>query len=212
MSDKRFLLGYGERLTDPVAAPGGGGGPEEPYTLGESFGRLSPMLAGAAQALDALPSLACPLDHTVIEVTLHPQWVAKSYHPQQLIRQWRLRQVGSRPVSVRPERWTRQSDPVLSPSARLFLAGRRTDLRAWSSAMTARVPDMDNQVRRIESISAPLPQERLRTGGRTSGTGIAEIVLHASADKEDDFIVQGFEAFAQSLGYEPVMDCLFQGL
>lgn len=105
----RFFLGYGERLTERVAPPGGGGGSPPAYTFDEAVFRLRPMVRGAAETLEALPVRACPRDEAVGVVTLHPQWMAKSYHPQQLLDEYQLRQVGSRPVLVQPEKWTRST-------------------------------------------------------------------------------------------------------
>lgn len=102
----RFFLGYGERLTTRIAAPGGGGGTEPAYSFDEAVGRLLPMLAGTTLILDALPADACPGGEAVGVVTLHPQWMAKSSHPQTLLNEYELRQVGSRPVAVQPDRWT----------------------------------------------------------------------------------------------------------
>ncbi len=121
----RFFLGYGERLTERVAPPGGGGGSDLAYTFEEAVRRLQPMVHDAGVTLGALPNTACPRNEAVGVVTLHPQWMAKSYHPQQLLDEYQLRQVGSRPVRVQPEKWTRQADPELTASTELYLAGKR---------------------------------------------------------------------------------------
>jgi len=206
MTEPRFLLGHGERLTAPVAPPGGGGIGEEPYSLTEAIDRLAPMLDHTVQLLDSLPTLACPENDTVIDITLHPQWIAKSYHPQQLLQQWHLRQVGSRPVVVQPEKWTRKSEPDPVPSMRLFVAGKRSDIHAWASAMDKSSPLIDSRIRKIEQIQAPVPTERLRHGTTTANPDLLEVVLHASANESDGFIVRGFEAYAAQLGYQAVLD------
>src|SRR4051794_5728155 len=105
MPDPRFFLGHGERLTSRVAAPGGGGPTELPYTFHHAVSRLAPMVNAAALELDVLPAVACPGDEAVGVLTLHPQWIAKSYHPQQLLDEYGLRQVGSRPTTIAPEQW-----------------------------------------------------------------------------------------------------------
>ncbi len=100
----RFFLGYGERLTNRVAPPGGGGSTEPAYSFEEAVTRLTPMLQEVTSTLADLPALAAPGDEAVGVVTLHPQWMAKTYHPQQLLNSYELRRVGSRPVPVTPDR------------------------------------------------------------------------------------------------------------
>ena len=77
----RFLLGYGERLTERVAAPGGGNPTVPAYTFEEAIARLNPMLSVTSENLIALPNQACPNDEAVSVLTLHPQWIAKSSSP-----------------------------------------------------------------------------------------------------------------------------------
>ena len=128
----RFFLGYGERLTERVAPPGGGGGSPPAYTFGEAVFRLRPMVQGAVETLEALPANACPRDEAVGVVTLHPQWMAKSYHPQQLLNEFELRQVGSRPVLVQPEKWIEEHSAGTGCQAQsLYLAGKRTSFARW---------------------------------------------------------------------------------
>lgn len=208
----RFLLGYGERLTAAVAPPPRGGGGDLAYTLDEAVRRLAPMAAATSTDLNNLPSDACPNDEAVAVVTLHPQSLAKSYYPQRLFDQFSLRQVGSRPVNVRPEKWTRQGEPEPCPSNDLFIAGPRQSFTQWAQVLDAAQPAITDQIRRIESIRAPQVAERLR--GLPSGISIdesgdsvlIEVVLHASADPSADYIVFAFEEYADSLGASPSLD------
>src|SRR5471030_809641 len=108
MADPRFFLGHGERLTSRIPPPGGGQGTTPAYTFEYAIARLAPLVGGVARELDTLPAEACPEDQAVGVVTLHPQWVAKSYHPQQLLDEYALRQVGSRPTTIQPERWSKK--------------------------------------------------------------------------------------------------------
>ena len=58
----RFLIGFGERLTEPVSPPLGGGGKPSPYSEEEARERLRPQVQRAARAANQLPSAACPND------------------------------------------------------------------------------------------------------------------------------------------------------
>lgn len=210
----RFLLGYGERLTERVSPPGGGGGPEPPYELGEAVANLTPMVAETASKLSSLPSGACPHGQAVGILTLHPQAIAKSYHPRQLLEQLNLRQVGSRPVQIQPKKWTRKAVPAPTPSTELFVAGNRASFASWADTLgesASRLPGpASDQLRRLETVRAPDVGDRYRGpefDSRERGQEILlEVVLHASNSSESQFVVAAFEQYAISLDARPEMD------
>jgi hypothetical protein len=199
----RFFLGYGERLTERVAPPGGGGGSDPAYSFDEAVVRLRPMVVSAVHDLQALPENACPLDEAVGVITLHPQWMAKSYHPQQLINEYQLRQVGSRPVSVQPEKWTRQAEPQAAPTTDLYLAGKREAFTRWATELENSPQGISDQIRRVENVHAPRPEERLRglelDVASHARSILLEVVLHASDSPNDQYILAGFDSYARSL-------------
>ena len=202
--EPRFLLGYGERLTARVDPPGGGRAPEAPYSFDQAVERLRPEVAEASSELYSLPDAACPGNEAVGIITLHPQGLAKSYHPQRLLNAYNLRQVGSRPVEVTPDEWTRQGDPEPSPSTELYVAGDRASFAQWSRDMSdspGRVPDA---IQRIEAVRAPSAADRYRHVDRAPSTSnglLLDLVLHASAQSSE--ILRGFRDFADSLGFVP---------
>ena len=56
MADElKFLLGFGERLTEPVPPPGGGNATKSPYTGDEARDRLVPLLSSTSDAFGELP-------------------------------------------------------------------------------------------------------------------------------------------------------------
>ncbi len=207
----RFLLGYGERLTQRIAPPGGGAGTDPAYTFDEAVARLRPMVAAVSAELSALPAGACPDNQAVGVITLHPQWMAKTSHPQQLLNMYDLRQLGSRPLSIRPDAWTRQSDPEESASSELYVAGSRETFRAWSSDLLDRPAAVHQQIRRVESVRAPSALDRLRNIEPSGGSDdreplLLEVVLHASEGRRDEYILAGFSDYAASLGARPELD------
>lgn len=202
-NDERFLLGYGERLTGPVTAPHGGPPPGPAYEFDEAVQRLAPEVAGVRAALDALPSGACPDNEAVAIVTLHPQSLAKSYHPKRLLDHYNLRQVGSRPVEITPAKWTRQGEPAASHSTELYVAGDRRSFDLWSADFSEAPRRIPEAIQRIEQVRAPVESDRLRNIERArsaSGGLLLELVLHAAAT--DAYIVDSFAAFAESIGAE----------
>lgn len=205
----RFFLGYGERLTQRIAPPGGGGGTDPAYSFADAVRRLAPMVSTTSETLESLPALACPSDEAVGVVTLHPQWMAKSYHPQQLLNSYDLRQVGSRPVAVRPERWTRQGDPESMASTELYIAGNRESFHRWAEDLEEAPTRVSPQIRRLEQVRAPVPLERFRGAADREHADepiLLEVVLHAAEDVQDHYILAGFRAYAASLGARADLD------
>jgi hypothetical protein len=168
------------------------------------------MVRLAAVSLAELPNLACPNDEAVGVVTLHPQWIAKSYHPQQLLNAYELRQVGSRPVTITPEEWTRKGLPSELASSELYVAGSRGAFLRWAMELRQHPEDVSDQIRRVESVTAPSPVDRLRNlpsdGSRDGEEILLEVVLHAGEGPRDQFILSGFSEYAGSLGAEPDLD------
>src|SRR5947207_9892606 len=95
-----FLLAKGERLTTPTTPPGGGGPKKHPYSFEEAQARIKPLADATTRESDALPPIACPQDQAVAVITLHPAYLAKSYHPADLLNAGGLRPVGSRLSTV----------------------------------------------------------------------------------------------------------------
>lgn len=206
----RFFLGYGERLTTRIAPPGGGGGSEPAYTFDEAVARLLPLVREAASEIAALPDSACPNGEAVGVITLHPQWIAKSYHPQQLLRAYNLRQIGSRPVQIQPERWTRQDEPSDSASSELYVAGPRDSFQRWAQDLSTHSTLISSDIRRLEKVRAPKPSDRMRNilneGSENSEDILLEVVLHASDGELGQSILSGFATYAESLGVHPNFD------
>ena len=202
-TEERFLLGYGERLTGPVPAPHGGPPPGPAYEFEEAIQRLAPEVVQLSAALEGLPSDACPDNEAVAVVTLHPQSLAKSYHPKRLLDQYNLRQIGSRPVEVLPEKWTRKGEPELSHSTELYVAGDRQSFDQWAADFATAPLRIHEAIRRVENVRAPATSDRLRNldrAERSSRGLLVELLLHASAT--DGYIVEGFTEYATALGVE----------
>lgn len=210
----RFLLGYGERLTEGISPPLGGGGPEPPYELAEAIAHLTPMISDTASNLQSLPRAACPDGQAVGLLTMHPQAIAKSYHPRQLLEQINLWQVGSRPVQIEPKKWTRKIPPEPSPSTEIFVAGARDSFTSWANTLSQLAPYMPasaiDQLRRLEKVRAPTIEDRYRGPDLDRNAQdrelVLEVVLHASNSPDSQSIVAAFEQYALSLSVRPEMD------
>lgn len=200
-----FLLGFGERLTEPISSiPRNPGEKANPYTVEQARERLVPQLETVAADVARLPDAACPRDETVAAITLHPEFLAKSYYPAGLLEQHGLRAVGSRPAKVVPERWAKQDEPALSTTTEIFVAGDRRRFSAWAEELASQ-PQVSGDIVRIELVRLPTPAERLRSLPDESRV-LLEVALHANEHRASDYIVAGFEDYLVELGAEGQFD------
>lgn len=207
MADQgNFLLGYGERLTEPIAAPSRGAPLNLPYSIAEARAHLAPLIVTAASELDALPDAACPNDQGVALLTLHPQALSKTAFPSRLLREVGLETIGSRPSRVTPRAWSRVGEPRESESTTLFVAGARPDFRSWGREInhwTEATPGV-NDLAKLESLSACRAADRLREIPAEIDEPLLEVAIHANPDNSD--VLDSFEAYAAPLGMRPDFD------
>jgi hypothetical protein len=200
-----FLLGYGERLVENITIQRGGEGPKLPYSFSEARKRLAPQIQATARALADLPDAACPRDEAVALLTLHPQFLAKSYHPGSLLHDVDLEVIGSRPKAVKPEKWTRKKPAAEAPSTELYVAGPRSAFRSWAGAIEGWVPPHEAtraDLQKIEAVHAPTPEEKVQRIRSKSKSLFFEIGLHLSSAGSGAYILEAFARYADTLGVE----------
>ena len=218
----RFLIGYGERLTEPVPPPLGGGAAPPPYEPWQARTRLAPQFVEASDAAQQLPVAACPDDRVVSVMTLHPSFVAKSSFPARLLRAAGFESVGSRPRHVTPElnmHQTSDSDgnrmyearagTKQRPTTELFLESTRTDLRTWARHLQDEremLEPHEEDIVIVEQYRMPSSAERSRLPDRLPDEVPLEIVLHAAGGTRYGFVLEAFEAFAHALGVDVDLD------
>ena len=199
----RYIIGKGELLTYPIEPPGKNPGEKaHPYTLAQAKEALLPQIEAANKAFDALPAKACPGDLAVALLTLHPAYIAKSYFPRQLLHAAGLESLGSRTERVRPRRKATTGAPDEADTTQLFLAGKRSALRAFHQ-MAEQLPEGTREAlefARIESFAPLLAQARLRPF-RHKGADVFEVGLHVPSITGAEQLRSVFAAFAQGCGF-----------
>jgi hypothetical protein len=199
-----FLLGSGERLTEKVEVPSGGGDKNPPYAFSMARSRAENWLATSIASFDSLPSDAAPNDEVVGVLTLHPRYVSKSDFPRELLDVIGLRAVGSRIERVRPEQWGIEKHPDEAYTEALYVAGTRARLHQWQAQLprwsdTHKGADTLTHIERFGSYEA---SSKLRgLGEETDREGVLEVVLHNSGDQR---IVEAFAAYVLRHGGEPL--------
>ena len=222
VASPRFLIGYGERLTEPIRPASSGGGAPPPYEPGYARTRLAPQLVQAAEAAHDLPAVACPDGRVVSVMTLHPSFVAKSHFPARLLRAARLRSVGSRPHQVVPElsmhqttssdgtkRYEARPGTAERPTTELFLESTRAHLREWARHIqdsTEYLTSDEQGIVVVEQYRMPQRTERTRLPAELPSEVPLEVVLHAAGDVQFGFVLEAFEEFARRLDVEVELD------
>ena len=134
-----YLIGHGERLSEPIVLPHGGNKLKDIYTYEESRKRLQPELHAVIANLPRNPEIA-PDDVHVLQFVLHPKYLAKSYHPSGLIKMANLSLIGSKPIRITTSDASGR-DARLSRT--LLVAGHRQSLERFDSLLQNPVLDRD---------------------------------------------------------------------
>lgn len=199
----RYIIGKGEMLTYPIDPPRKKPGEKaHPYALAQAKEALLPQIEAASRSFDSLPAGACPGDLAVALMTLHPAYIAKSYFPRHLLQAAGLEPLGSRTQRVRPRRKATAHAPDEADTAQLFLAGRRSALRAFRRVAEQLTEDSREAIEfaQIESFAPLLAQARMRPP-RRRGTDVFEVGLHVPSLTGAEQLRSVFAAFAQGCGF-----------
>ncbi|HKP02856.1 MAG TPA: S8 family peptidase [Chthoniobacterales bacterium] len=139
---------------------------------------------------------------------MHPEFVAKSYFPGRLLQDVGLEAIGSRPTRARPAKWTRKGEPDVVETTDLFVAAPRAVFERWAHSLPewgeqqVSAPDLSH----IEAIRPQESTDRIQPINTTDERIFLEVVLHASADRRSEFIIEAFEAWLKSLDSMPLID------
>lgn len=202
--NQNFLLGNGEKLTNPITLPHSGGSKNHPYSVDEAKVRLSHQLQSTLQDINLLPSNACPRDEVVASITLHPAYLSKSYYPDSLLREVNLKTIGSKAAKITPEKVTNKNKNGLSVTSTLFVSGTKKAFQEWANSISScNKTSVLDDLRKIEMIKPFSSQDKIKQIKDTNEYMPFEVVLHASALEQDIYILKAFSDFAHSLGAVP---------
>lgn len=209
MVDKRnYLLGKGERLTEPVTPAGRKVDKVPPYTYEEARSRLAPMVEDALSELTSLPEATKPHGQVVSGIVLNPEYIAKSYYPAQVLRAYGLRAIGSKPVTITPEKRSRDRVPIEKPSTQLFVSGALGSFRRLLADLegAAVAEPVQDDLPALEQFKAINPESKIKGTIPDLAEVPLEVVLHASEFRQDLYIVEAFQSYLKSLGLESDLD------
>ncbi len=211
MSNRNFLLGRGERLAENVVVRSAAPDKQAPYTFFEARDRLQPMLHTAVQAVDDLPDAACPDDQAVVSLTLNPEYIAKSYYPQELLKNAGLETIGSKPRRITPKKKSKDREPEPAVTTELFVMGTRHALRTWQDTLpnlSVGTRPADDLVT-IEEILAPSPTNKIKGALPSDGDAMFEVVLHTSQPYGENRLLHQFRQYLREFGIDADLDQRF---
>lgn len=203
MAKTNFLLGKGERLTTNIEGIQGGGPKHHPYSFDEAKERVSTMLSETTSQVDQLPEDACPDDQTVISITLNPEYIAKSYYPQQLLNDVGAQVVGSKPRKVLPLRKSKGREPEEEITTEFFVKTSRSALRNWSNNIISwdGTTNSQNGIKTIEKLEPIYPSEKVIGDLPDDKLGLFEVVLHMNELEAVTGMLSVFENFLKNREY-----------
>lgn len=201
MAKINFLLGKGERLTENVRIIRGGDDKAAPYSFNEAKIRLLPMLQDVAQKIMDLPDDACPNDYAIATITMNPEYIAKSYHPGELLRAVGLEAVGSKPRQIIPAKRSKDREPENALTTELFVYGKRQAFLKWASEFQewSELQDGASQIIKIEEISFTNPSEKIKGLEERESTIVFEVVLHMNESMSEGFQLGNFKDYLSKL-------------
>lgn len=204
-SDKKFLLGRGERLTHNVHVSRSGGSKNPPYSLTAAIARMRRQVGSATEYAGALPPEACPGGKVVAEMTMHPRYISKSDFPTELCRAVGLEPVGGKSSYVIPDEWGVNSHPEGAVADTWYVSATREALRTWGDSLSASNAtwidheQASDELRSVERFLIPKSTDKVRHGADGASSHTYEVVLHA---EESTPVLEAFYAFAASVGAE----------
>src|SRR5689334_13166386 len=125
MAAPNYLIGFGERLVRTISLKQGGGEKAYPQTFDEALRVLASQWRSTDAAVASLPTLACPDGKSVISLTLHSSFLARSYYPSSFLGSIGLHAVGSRGRVVRSiglQRNDSKRDGLPVPAPEIYVA------------------------------------------------------------------------------------------
>lgn len=207
---RRALIGFGEKYRSDITIRHGFDVDARTfaYTPGEAASRLTTGFRATANDISTLPAAACPGDMAVAMITLHPESVAKSYFPGQLLRSLELDTIGSRVRRISPGAWSSTASKRRREAAtaaqgtdtiELYVAGPRKALLKWSSGIdpSALSDVAQTDLRIIEGIR-PLRAVENRLQLPRDGTLLKlEVALH---ECDGVNVLDAFSRYLTSIG------------
>ncbi|WP_437410957.1 S8 family peptidase [Serratia marcescens] len=191
---KKVVLGNGEKYAfDNVYRGRPTGDEPRPYPYSVASRRVSKKVSDTLKVAEKLPKEATPDDEIVTAVTLHPSFLAKSYYPTSLLKDYSLKSLGSKEVFVKPDAAVNKEQEKRPVSTSVYyLSGKKTSFeRLLSDIEKNTISEQSSlDLGKIEDITLFSSEQKIKKNIE-SGIHTYEVVLHlknSDTKKINDFI------------------------
>ena len=198
MKKNNFILGNGELLV--LKAPpkkNSGGKRQEVYTYEESAFRLHSQLEELLLYVNNLPNEATPQNKVIFSLYVHPAYIAKSHFPIEILKYISAQTVGSKPVEIVPSKQLPKQDKT---DTNLFyiLATKDNIKKLQDEIFSFEKTALRKDIQTIESLTPFYEEDKVKFSN-SSMEDEYEIVLHASGNPEDNYIVRDLNTYSKSI-------------
>ena len=202
MAATNIILGYGETLTQPFKLNKGSGTKKYPYHIAQQREWLGKQLDSLIASQQAHSRILKPRGESVAKFTLHPAFLAKTHHPNNLLKASGLRCVGSRSAHVVPRdvASSRQRAGETLFTAALFVAGPDEAFVRLKQLLFSSQTSQTQQKAfcRFEMMQEFAAADKNFAKQVDQVHASLEVVLHAAFQDSD--IVKAFATYVESLG------------
>lgn len=207
MNNRRPILSNTEKYSQKAQPQRKNQGNKKiPYSFPEARRRLFPKLKSTLQRSMSLPVEARPNNIVITKMTLHPAYLAKSFFPNSLFKEYNLRSLGSKEVFIHPEVQVTESKSDNISSSQYFVAGKEIDIIRLISDIESEHVEAEIQYdfAKFEDIDLIKREDKIVPSAYVSTPPVHvqqdlkyEIVLHASLHDED--VISSFISYVENL-------------
>lgn len=203
---KNFIIGYGETLTSKVEIKRGSGDKKHPYSISEARTRVQKKLSSIIGEISSKPAEECANGEVVVKFIQHPSYLAKSYYPKLLFKKYGMKDVGSKSIKVKPEKWAIKKHPEAGISSCIYVSATKERYKAMlSSLANEHIDDSTlDLIRTIEDISIFQSEEKIKSISHQGDVLTLEVAIHASNENRE--IIDYFGQYISLLGGEAKLD------
>ncbi|WP_282140331.1 S8 family peptidase [Cytobacillus oceanisediminis] len=187
MSDKEKeylpIIGYGEKMIEPVTKKGGFGETTFPRSYTQARDRIIKQVSVIKETMDKIPEEK-RMDEVVVTIRLNEKFLAKSYIPNTLFKQAKLENIGSR-------RWEIDGEEK-KLSKMHFVKVDKDSIEQFehilSKEETQLTEGLRNDIRKVEDISFLSGSDIVQGFDEKWKEGTVEFVLHPFGDDTEKML------------------------
>ncbi|MFB6465401.1 S8 family peptidase [Cytobacillus sp. Hz8] len=191
MSDKNNkeylpIIGYGEKMIEPVTKKGGFGTPIFPRTFSQARNHIKNQVSVLKENINNIPEEK-RMDEIVVTVRLNEKFLAKSYTPNTLFKQARFENIGSRRWEIDGKDGKKEKHSKMH-----FVKIDKDSLEEFelilSKEETQLTESLRNDIRKVEDISFLSGTEIVQGFDDKWEEGTVEFVLHPFGDDTEEML------------------------